>query len=127
LFYDEKYNIKYFNLFLHKYYFKKKLTADHLRAINKFESIDTIFKKMPSFKTGNISEYKIYLEYLKKHEDVLLKYYSVNTSRKWNFTTYSAKQQVYDRIHQVFKNCTLGYGNYSQPGSSKIRFKSKYK
>jgi hypothetical protein len=74
-----------------------------------------------------ISEYKIYLEYLKKHEDVLLKYYSVNTSRKWNFTTYSAKQQVYDRIHQVFKNCTLGYGNYSQPGSSKIRFKSKYK
>jgi hypothetical protein len=55
------------------------------------------------------------------------KYNSVNTSRKWNFTTYSAKQQVYDRIHQAFKNCTLGYGNYSQPGSSKIRFKSKYK
>ena len=24
------------------------------------------------------------------------------------------------------KKCTLGYGNYSQPGSSKIRFKSKY-
>jgi hypothetical protein len=112
---------------IYKILFKNKLTADHLRAINKFESIDAIFKKMPSFKTGNISEYKIYLEYLKKHEDVLLKYYSVNTSRKWNFTTYSAKQQVYDRIHQVFKNCTLGYGNYSQPGSSKIRFKSKYK
>ena len=72
---------------IYKILSKNKLTADHLRAINKFESIDAIFKKMPSFKTGNISEYKIYLEYLKKHEDVLLKYYSVNTSRKWNFTT----------------------------------------
>ena len=54
---------------------------------------------MPSHKTGNISKYIKYLEYVKKHEDVLLKYNSVNTSRKWNFTIYNAKQQVYDRIH----------------------------
>jgi hypothetical protein len=34
--------------------------------------------------------------------------------------------KVNERNRLAFKDCAVGYGNYSQPGSSKIRVKSKY-
>jgi hypothetical protein len=57
-----------------------------------------------------------YLEYKKLHESDLFKYAQVNSSRKWELTASIAKQQVYDKLHLTFKDCILGYGNYSQPG-----------
>jgi hypothetical protein len=88
--------------------------------------VTVILNQMKSNKTGNIIEYKEYLGYVKKYENILFKYNSINTSRKWEFNSYRAKQVVYDKLHQTFKDCVVGYGNYSQPGSSKIRVKSKY-
>jgi HSP90 family molecular chaperone len=81
---------------------------------------------MVSNKTGDFIEYNIYLEYKKKHEDVLLKYSTINSSRKWELSTSIAKQQVYEKLYLTFQDCILGYGNYSQPRSSIIRTKSNF-
>jgi hypothetical protein len=102
-----------------------ELTAEQMKE-NGMESIKVIMNQMKSNKTGNIIEYIEYLRYVKKYENILIKYNSINTSRKWEFNSYRAKQMVYDKLHQTFKDCVVGYGNYSQPGSSKIRVKSKY-
>jgi hypothetical protein len=105
--------------------FEHGLTAEQMKE-NELKSIKVILNEMKSNKTGDIIEYIEYLRYVKKYENILIKYNSINTSRKWEFNSYRAKQMVYDKLHQTFKNCVVGYGNYSQPGSSKIRVKSKY-
>jgi hypothetical protein len=90
------------------------------------DSIKSVLANMVSCKTSIMSDFVKYLEYKKLHESDLFKYAQINSSRKWELTASIAKQQVYDKLHLVFKDCILGYGNYSQPGSSKIRTKSKY-
>ena len=109
----------------HNILFRHSLTANHMREKN-FKSIKEIIQEMVSNKTGDFIEYNIYLEYKKKHEDVLLKYSTINSSRKWELSTSIAKQQVYEKLYLTFQDCILGYGNYSQPGSSIIRTKSNF-
>ena len=95
----------------------------------KFESIKIILNKInydiPN-KTSNMEMYNEYLKFKKKHEDVILKYSEVNSSRKWELTTSIEKQRVFEKIHLAIKDCTVGYINYSQAASSIIRVKNNF-
>ena len=94
-----------------------------------FESIKIIMNKINyeiSNKTSEMDNYNEYLKFKKKHEDVLLKYSEVNSSRKWELTSSIEKQKVFEKIHSAIKDCTVGYGNYSQAASSIIKVKSNF-
>jgi hypothetical protein len=115
-------------IFIYDILFKHGLTKQQMKE-KKFESIKIIMNKINyeiSNKTSEMDNYNEYLKYKKKHEDVLLKYSEVNSSRKWELTSSIEKQKVFEKIHSAIKDCTVGYGNYSQAASSIIKVKSNF-
>jgi hypothetical protein len=44
-----------------------------------------------------------------------------NSSRKWRFKRYIAKQKFFQNLAKKFENCIVGIGDWSQPGNSPIK------
>ena len=73
------------------------LSADGIRESlggNNDTSLSDMLLNMPTNKTSCLVEYGQYLNYSTTYSELLFKFNKLNTTRKWRFKRYAAKQRV---------------------------------
>ena len=73
------------------------LNADSIkRALGGEDDTDlnSMLLNMPTNKCTNLNDYGVYLNHSTKYSDLLFKFNLINTTRKWRFKRYVAKQKV---------------------------------
>lgn len=57
--------------------------------------LNTMLLNMPTNKCSNLNDYGVYLNRSTNYSELLFRYNLVNSTRKWRFKRYVAKQKVY--------------------------------
>ena len=61
-------------------------------------SLNTMLLNMPTNKCSNLNDFGVYLKHATKYSDILFKFNLVNSTRKWRFKRFIAKQKINSKL-----------------------------